>query len=100
MAPNFKSRAIATALATIFIKHKVAFVMPMLKNRISFTRELHYCIVAKNFKTTYAANKRHAILNAEYLANAFGWNLGVKKGKMSHLADAIMQVFGYLKFCR
>lgn len=98
MSRNFKSRSVATALATLLIEHPVVFVMPMLKNRVFFAPELHYGLIAKKYKTTYAANKRHAVLNTQLLAERFGIELKTRKGLLSHISDAIMQVFGQLRF--
>jgi hypothetical protein len=98
MSSNFKSRSVATTLAALLIDHSVTFVMPILKNRIFFAPDLHYGLIAKKYKTTYAANKRHAVLNTQLLAELFGLQLNTRKGLLSHISDAIMQVFGQIKF--
>jgi hypothetical protein len=100
MATNFKSRTVATALAALYAQrgHKITFVMPLLKNRVNFTRELHYVMIQRNYKTTYTANKRHAILNVGYLAEHFGWQINVQKKLLSHVSDAVMQTLGHIKF--
>lgn len=100
MATNFKSRTVATALAALYAQrgHRITFVMPLLKNRVNFTQDLHYIMIQKRYKTTYTANKRHAILNVGYLAQHFEWAVNVPKKLLSHVSDAVMQTLGYFKF--
>lgn len=98
MGANARSRMIAAALVALFPDFNVCFVGPSLKNKVYFTEDGRYCHFVEKNKTTYAANKAHAKYNFKYLEKTLGTSIPKTKISRGHLADAIMQIFGHLKY--
>lgn len=98
MGPNAPARAIAAALIALFHDADVKVVPPSLKNKIWFCEEGKYCYFAEKYATNYTANKAHTKFNLEVLEKRFGTKIPKTSLCRGHLADAIIQCFGYIKY--
>jgi len=98
MGPNAKARAVAAALIALFAEEDVIIVGPTLKNKIATCEEGRYCYFAERYKTSYSANKAHAIYNFAKLEETFGTSISptAPASLRGHIADSFMQVIGYL----
>lgn len=98
MGPNAKARAVAAALIALFAEEDVIIVGPTLKNKIATCEEGRYCYFAERYKTSYSANKAHAIYNFAKLEKTFGTSIPptAPASLRGHIADSFMQVIGYL----
>ena len=98
MGPNAKARAVAAALIALFAEEDVIIVGPTLKNKIATCEEGRYCYFAERYKTSYGANKAHAIYNFAKLEETFGTGIPptAPASLRGHIADSFMQVIGYL----
>ena len=96
MSYNTQSKAIATALITLFSDYDVHLVSPTLKNKIYFTKELQYCYFMEKYKNSYVANKNHALYNLLEFEKMYEQPINLSNKLKGHVADAFMQVLGYI----
>ncbi len=96
MGPNARARVIAAALVALFHDADVRIVGPSLKNRVAVIPAGRYCYFVEKYKSKYTANKAHTIFNFAQLETAFGTQIPATKLSRGHLADAVMQIFGYV----
>lgn len=100
MSANFKARAVAAALITLFAEDDVVIVGPSLKNRVYTAEEGRHCHFAERYKTNYAANKAHAAHNFRELERVMGTEIGAVRpaSLRGHIADSFMQLIGFVVY--
>jgi hypothetical protein len=81
----------------------VVFVGPTLKNKVCFAPHLTYGDFAAKYKSKYAANKHHTTANMLHWLDIFGYrdilqSNGIKKVNYDDIADAFIQIFGWLQY--
>lgn len=98
MNQNVQSKAISVALIALFYKYECHLVNPMLKNKICFNKAGHYSLFISKYKNNYTANKQHALQNFKDFELLFDQTIDISNTKKGHIADAFMQIFGFLTF--
>lgn len=111
MGPNANARTVASAVMAYYAaqneiagRFEIHEVKPTLKNRVAVVDEGRYPYFIEKYRTAYAANKNHAKFNLEVLEKHFGALGGATAarpgavGDRSHVADAVMQVLGFLLY--
>lgn len=106
MSLNDKSRCVSQQLAMHYIPvvgvtPAVYSVGPTLKNKVHFAADLDHGGFMEKYSTTYAANKNHARKNLEHwlkIHNHEHFLKNVPKKNWDDLADAFMQIFGWLYY--
>lgn len=99
MGQNSDSRSIMYALVALFADYEIVIVGPSLKNKVSLSKDGKYSVFLKKYKSSYSANKAHAVYNFEHIVRLFTSDIGsLKKKDISHIADSFMQVVGFVLF--
>ena len=96
MSFNDKSRCVSTALLTIFSHYDIHLVSPSLKNKIYFTEDGRHANFVQKYKNGYSANKAHALFNYLKFEELFDQKLSISNTLKGHIADAFLQIFGYI----
>lgn len=96
MSYNTKSKIISIALLSLFNQYELYIVHPTLKNKMFITEEGKFTNFIKKYKNTYTANKKHALYNFKEYERIFNQNVDICDDLKGHIADAFMQVLGYL----
>lgn len=101
MSANIKSNRISSQILYHYTnKADIKIIGPSLKNKVSFTDELHHSVFMKNNMSKYTANKKHTKENMLYWLrqrDLLGMISSIPKSNLDDAADAFMQVFGWLK---
>lgn len=98
MNANDKSRMISNFIAYEYsdICKDIRRVMPTLKNKIYFHKDLKHSEFLKKNNSSYTANKKHTTANMKYYFEIFNLELPNKK-KLDDMADAFMMIFTIFK---
>lgn len=97
MGQNHKVNAICSSLIYAFSNHNILIVKPVYKNQIHFKNkeETYLAHWQGKSKTSYNANKKHCIALFQYISKIFKLQIDhLKKKEISHVADAVMGIFG------
>lgn len=96
MSYNTQSKIISIIILTMFHEYNIQLVQPSYKNKISLTEagKLHH--FTEKYKRQYDANKQHTIYNFNSFETLFNQNSGISDKLKGHVADAFMQIIGYL----
>jgi hypothetical protein len=113
MSLNDKSRCCSQQIAMHYVKPDIPvggltsdnqfvhFVGPTLKNKIVFQKDLDHGHFMEKYASKYTANNNHAKDNLKYwlkIHDCEKFLKGVPKKNWDDLADAFMQIFGWLYF--
>lgn len=97
MGPNSRARAVAAALVALFAAERIVIVGPSLKNRVAASAAGQYGHFLQNHRTSYAANKAHALFNFRTIEAAFPSGVPPTSAALrGHIADSFMQVLGFI----
>lgn len=96
MSFNTQSKIISTALLTLFADYDIQLINPSLKNKLYFNDKGHYCYFMEKYKSSYLANKNHALYNYLVFEQVFNQSVNLSNKLKGHVADAFMQILGYL----
>ena len=108
MSANDKSRCVSNGILyhySCIPGTLVALVGPTLKNKVCFSKDetlSHGTFMAK-YASKYTANKNHSKSNFLYWLNLYGLNSILDENKIAKknvddIADAFMQIWGWLEF--
>lgn len=112
MSLNDKSRCVSQQIAMYYVDEhtaapnyvdRVYFVGPTLKNKVCFKHDLDHGHFMEKHSSKYTANKNHAKENLKYwltVHNQLHFLKNVPKKNHDDLADAFMQIFGWLYYGR
>jgi hypothetical protein len=110
MSANDKSRCVSNGILyhySCIPDAKVSLVGPTLKNKICFSNDdmLDHGTFMEKYASKYTANKNHSKENFLYFLNIHGLtNLiqenNIAKKNIDDIADAFMQIWGWLEFGR
>jgi hypothetical protein len=98
MSHNTQSKIVSIALLTLFSDYELCLVNPSLKNKLYFTEQGRYCYFIEKYKNTYDANKKHALFNFKEFERIFDQKINLSDKLKGHIADAFMQVLGYIMY--
>lgn len=98
MSSNDKSRCVSTVLLTLFYDYKIFLVPPTYKNKIYLKKENIHNKFIQKYSNMYTANKKHALQGLLDYEEIFNNPIDLPMGLKGHVADAFMQIFGYIKF--
>ena len=97
MGPNSRARAVAAALVALFAAERIVIVGPSLKNRVAASAAGQYGHFLQKHRTSYAANKAHALFNFRTVEAAFPSGVPPTSAALrGHIADSFMQVLGFI----
>lgn len=100
MGHNHKVNVICSSAIYAFSNRKncnVLVVKPAYKNQIHFqgVEETYLAHWQGKTKTSYDANKKHGVALFQHVAKMFNFKIGhLSKKEISHVADAVMGIFG------
>ena len=97
MGQNHKVNAICSSAVYAFSNRNVLIIKPAYKNQIHFKGidETYIAHWQGKSGTSYTANKKHCVALFEYISKIFGFKIGhLSKKDISHVADAVMGIFG------
>lgn len=100
MGQNHKVNAICSSAIYAFSNRNVLIVKPVYKNQIHFkgVDETYIAHWQGTCKTTYNANKKHCIALFKYISKMFNFKINhLNKKEISHVADAVMGIFGIFR---
>jgi hypothetical protein len=107
MVSNDKSRCVSQQIlyhyTDLFNNCPVFIVGPTLKNKIYFAKHLEHSIFMEKYVRNYTANKNHTKANLLHWLKLFKQEhflKGVAKRNIDDIADAFMQIFGWLYYRR
>lgn len=103
MKVNDKSRCVCYQIIYHYsdICKRIHIVSPSLKNRVFFNDDLRWTIFGEKYKTNYTANKNHSKSNFLHYLKINDQTTSVEniaKKNLDDIADAFMQILGFLKF--
>lgn len=102
MSANDKSRCVSQQILYHYanLPCKLYLVGPTLKNKVFFKQDLDHGTFMSKYSSKYTANKNHTKENFLYWLKIYNKTdivKDIKKKNMDDIADAFMQVFGWLE---
>lgn len=94
MSHNTQSKIISIIILTMFHEYNIELVHPTHKNKISLSENGKLSHFIEKYKTSYNANKQHAIYNFNLFESTFEQYINVSDTLKGHIADAFMQIIG------
>lgn len=97
MGQNHKVNAICSSAVYAFADKNVIIIKPAYKNQIHFEGfpETYVAYWQGKSKTSYDANKKHCIALFQHISKIFKFKIDhLSKKQISHVADAVMGIFG------
>ncbi len=100
MSANDKSRCVSNQILYHYAEYKTVLVGPSLKNKVHFAPELRHNRFIEKYASKYTANKNHTKANFLHWIeenNRKDLIANIKKKNIDDLADAFMQIVGFVQ---
>ena len=98
MGANQRARAIVATIITMFVDYDIHIIGATLKNKIYTSPKGKYYLFAEKYKTSYTANKSHALFNFQQIEQLFDSQISknISLKNRGHIADSFIQILGYI----